>query len=563
MENQVKLLKFKYLNLIILLFTLSWSSAQAQDAAKIDSLRYLVETSKNDSVKVYLLVAISREYKTSDVFSSLQFAEQSVEVAEQSQNKNLQGYAYFNIGIVYFFQGVMEISIKFFYKYLEIQQELKNEKMIAFALVNLGAVHVNLKQYVQAKEHLERALEIFAKAGEDTTTDQAAEKLISIYNNLGVIASEQNQPDLAIDYYKRGTNIARRATNQEENLANLLNNLGNIYLKLGQYDEAFAYYSEAFEIRTANDDQFGLTASYLAMANYYKEIDEPVKALKHLYTGCVLAEKVGAISKLGSFYGAFYQYYNEKKEVDSALKYHILSAELNEKLNKEAAVKELTHLEITARYKENEKIIKLEQKRKELRYLLIGLTLCLTIAILSLLYFLTNSRNRRLKLEKENIRLNAINLELEKQNLQNELDLKNKELATNVMYQIQKNELIQDVMDELQKHGISESKQNQSWIYHIIRSLEKTKENTIWNEFEIRFQQVHNEFYNRLNQINQDLSPNDRRLCAFLRLNMTTKEIASITGQSARSIEVARTRLRKKLNLTNSETGLIEFLSNL
>ncbi len=559
----MKLLLILTLLIFVQIIAPSMVTISAQDLAKIDSLLYKIEATKDDSAWVYLNVAISREYLNTDVISSLNYGEKALTIAEKSNNKNLISYALFNLGICYFFQGVMEISIKYFYKYLEIQQELENEKMIAFALVNLGAVHVNLKQYNQAEEHLVRALEIFIKTGEDTITDQPTDKLISIYNNLGVVASEQNQPDLAIDYYKRGTIIARRATNQEENLANLLNNLGNIYLKLGQYEEAFIYYSEAFEIRAANDDQVGLTASYLSMANYFDEQNESQKALNYLYKGYALAEKVGSISKLADFYNALYQNYKEKKEADSALKYHILLAELNEKLNKEAALKELTHLEITARYKENEKLIQLEQKRKELRYLMIGLTLCLTIAILSLLYFLANSRNRRLTLEKENIRLTTKNLELEKTNLEGELDTRNKELATNVMYQIQKNELINSIVEKLQKHSTYDTKKYPSWVLEIVRDLEKTQDHKVWNEFELRFQQVHNDFYKRLNEINPELSPNERRLCAFLRLNMTTKEISSITGQSYRSIEVARTRLRKKLNLTNSETGLIEFLSTL
>lgn len=81
----------------------------------------------------------------------------------------------------------------------------------------------------------------------------------------------------------------------------------------------------------------------------------------------------------------------------------------------------------------------------------------------------------------------------------------------------------------------------------------------MWDEFELRFQGVHNEFYQKLQSINPELSTNERRLCAFLKLNMTTKEIASITHQSPRSIEVARTRLRKKLNLTNSDISLTDF----
>lgn len=557
----MKTLRFKYLIFTFLLLALNWSPVQSQNAIKIDSLRYLFETSKNDSVKVYLLVGISREYSTNDVLNSLQFAEQAVTIAEKSQNKNLLGYAYFNIGIVYFLQGVMEISIKYFYKYLEIQQELENEKMIAFALANIGAIQINLKQYAKAGEHFEEALEIFSKNEDGVIKEEPGPELISIYNNLGVVAREQNQPDLAIDYFKRGIIIARRVPEEEENLANLLNNLGNIYLKLDKPGEAFGHLKEALEIRAENDDKLGLTASYLVMSDYFQALNQPENALKYLYTGYALADKVGAISQLERFYNALYQYYKEKNAADSALKYHILLTEVNEKLNKEAAIKELTHLEITARFKENEKLFQLEQKRKELRYLMIGLTLCLTIAILGLLHFLAHGRNRRLRLEKENIRLTATNLELAKSKLETELDIKNKELATNVMYQIQKNEMIQDIVQKLHQFSLSAPKQNQQWIMEIVKNLEKTQEKTIWNEFEVRFQQVHNDFYDRLNEINPDLSPNERRLCSFLRLNMTTKEIASITGQSARSIEVARTRLRKKLNLTNSETGLIEFIS--
>jgi hypothetical protein len=253
-------------------------------------------------------------------------------------------------------------------------------------------------------------------------------------------------------------------------------------------------------------------------------------------------------------------YYQELQNADSALKYNILFTEYMEKLNEEATRKELAHLELASQLKEKEKIQQFEQKRKELLYLVAGLILTLTVAILSLLYFISYSRNRRLTLEKEIINLNSKNLKLEKESIENELDQKNKEMATNVMYQIQKNEMIHDIVEKLQKHSTTGIKQDDSWILEIIRDLEKTQEKSVWNEFEVRFQQVHNDFYKKLNDINPELSTNERRLCAFLKLNMTTKEISTITGQIPRSIDVARTRLRKKLNLTNSEVSLIEFL---
>ena len=60
-----------------------------------------------------------------------------------------------------------------------------------------------------------------------------------------------------------------------------------------------------------------------------------------------------------------------------------------------------------------------------------------------------------------------------------------------------------------------------------------------------------------------DLSPSEQRLCAFLRLNMSTKEISELTGQRISSLETARYRLRKKLGITNSHINLITFLNNI
>jgi DNA-binding CsgD family transcriptional regulator len=74
---------------------------------------------------------------------------------------------------------------------------------------------------------------------------------------------------------------------------------------------------------------------------------------------------------------------------------------------------------------------------------------------------------------------------------------------------------------------------------------------------------VHIEFYEKLQSKFPDLTTNERKLCAFLRLNMTTKEISAITNQSLNSIEMARHRLRKKLNIDNSQVNLTTFLMDL
>ena len=99
-------------------------------------------------------------------------------------------------------------------------------------------------------------------------------------------------------------------------------------------------------------------------------------------------------------------------------------------------------------------------------------------------------------------------------------------------------------------------------INKIITELQSYIDQDTWTEFEVRFQQVHNDFYTKLNEIHSDLTANEKKLCAFLRLNMTSKEIAEITFQSPDSLKTARYRLRKKLGLDREE-NLVAFLTKM
>ena len=83
-----------------------------------------------------------------------------------------------------------------------------------------------------------------------------------------------------------------------------------------------------------------------------------------------------------------------------------------------------------------------------------------------------------------------------------------------------------------------------------------------WDEFETHFNAVHPDFYKKLNERFPELTVNDRRLSAFLKLKLSTKNISSLTGQSIKSIEVARSRLRKKFNL-DREDNLFDVLERI
>ena len=203
-----------------------------------------------------------------------------------------------------------------------------------------------------------------------------------------------------------------------------------------------------------------------------------------------------------------------------------------------------------------------EQKRKETIDFWITAAAVLGLLVLILFYFLQRGKMMRHILEKKQNNLEVKSLELEKQNLERELEFRTKELATNVMYMARTSEFISRISEKLLKSKMYFTKDNQQVIHKIITELQTYIDQDTWTEFEIRFQQVHNDFYTSLNKYHPDLTANEKKLCAFLRLNMTTKEISAITYQSLNSIVVARSRLRKKLNIDRDE-NLVAYLENL
>lgn len=555
---------FRFFSMILLLLLLYEPNvSQAQTIPTPDSLLRVLEFARIDSVKIKALVGISRYFEPKDLSQSLHYAEAALELARQQTNEHWEAYALFNIGNVTFNIGLFDLSARYFNQYLEIQKAAKNENAASYALFNLGAIHLKLEHIEQAKNYYLNAIESIKVHSDNDSLQHTDRRLIFAYNNLGIIHRRLHEYEAAKDYFLRGISLSGNAQGEQSILSMLLNNLGSVYLDLKQTEEAFKVLTEALDIRLKTGDKSGEASSYRMLALYSKNLNELKKAEDLLKKGLNIARQTGNISLQADISESLFELYQEMNKADSALRYHILLKELTEKMNHEETLKELNQIELTAQFEKRELQRQALQQKRETRMLIISVLLILLIVIFGLLYFLSLSRMKRLRLEKENINLASKNLSLEKSSLESELEIKNKELATNVMYQIQKNELIRDIVQKLMRYSMQLRREDQHLMLDIIKGLERTQENTAWSEFELRFQQVHNEFYNKLNEINPELSPNDRRLCAFLRLNMTTKEIASITNQSVRSLEVARTRLRKKLNLTNSETGLIEFLSHL
>lgn len=138
---------------------------------------------------------------------------------------------------------------------------------------------------------------------------------------------------------------------------------------------------------------------------------------------------------------------------------------------------------------------------------------------------------------------------------------KDKELANTAINLVQKNKQLNKIKGELKKIQ-SELKEEliKSRLAMIIRKIEKeTNNDESWSIFETNFEQVHEDFLKRLRQLHPDISPKELKLSAYLRMNISSKEIAALMNISTRGVEISRYRLRKKFNLDRS-TNLIDYI---
>lgn len=155
--------------------------------------------------------------------------------------------------------------------------------------------------------------------------------------------------------------------------------------------------------------------------------------------------------------------------------------------------------------------------------------------------------------------------DLQNQQLNNMIEYRDRELVSNAMLLVKNNEANNKLLNNLKNLVSLINRQDDKivpTINSIITDYETQVNNNFWNEFEFRFKNVHKDFYDKLLEISPDLTPNEIKLAAFLRLNLSSKEISLITGQSIEGIKMGRYRLRKKLGIKDTE-NMITFLINL
>lgn len=169
----------------------------------------------------------------------------------------------------------------------------------------------------------------------------------------------------------------------------------------------------------------------------------------------------------------------------------------------------------------------------------------------------------RAELNEQKLTFEQENMAIIRENLETTINLKNAKVASNTVNLIHLNEILLSIKELI---GQMDKKNDPNVNFSLLTKINKLIDHELqgdkhWNEFEEIFNQLHDNFMQRLKMSYPELTPRDMRLCAYLRMNFNTKEIAPLLGISVRGVEDTRYRIRKKLQLP-SDANITEFILN-
>ena len=180
-------------------------------------------------------------------------------------------------------------------------------------------------------------------------------------------------------------------------------------------------------------------------------------------------------------------------------------------------------------------------------------------------YYLRKNRKEQLQIIiKNNRKAELIELENQKElikikneQLQNDVQSKNRELAIATMSTLKRNDFLNKIKKDLTEMGDHPKAEK------LIKKINKNlKKNDDWEFFEDAFNNADKDFFKEVKNKHPKLTNNDLKLCAFLRLNLSSKEIAPLLNISVHSVEIKRYRLRKKMNLTRNQR-IVDYIMTL
>ena len=467
---------------------------------------------------------------------------------------NLIGAEYEVLGSVYMDKGNYTLALNETLNALRFFEEVGDMVRKGDALLQFGQIEYKLGNFNASLAYEEEAFAIYRDEDDKVYQSYAA-------NHAGLAAEALGDMQKAEEYQRAAMTLAQEV-GVKSTLSTALRDLGRIYSKKGLLNDARTFLEESYKVSESTGIQLDIASSLKELAQVDYQSKEFSEALKKMDRVIEMAESIGAVSILG-------QSYKERSQIHESLgKYTNAIADLrtyqiiNDSIfnsRKSQQIEELKTIYETEKKEaeialQEEEINTLNAKAKvdQLTKGLYAGGMASALALSGLLVF-----GYRQKMKK-----NKIAREKQEEIYKQEIAHKKKELASQTLHLVQKNTFIQELMDNLENIKNSPEKFKMEFRRIVMLLKKENASDKDWEVFKTYFAEVHNDFDQKLKTIYQDISEKEIRLAAFLRMNLTTKEIAATLNVLPDSILKSKYRLKKKLGL-DKDMDLSNFLGSL
>ncbi|MCU0439834.1 MAG: tetratricopeptide repeat-containing sensor histidine kinase [Raineya sp.] len=350
---------------IVIVYLLAFNSSQAHPQDPVDSLKMLLKTHQPDTLRIKILNQLSFRISGNQSDLGIQYAQEALNISLKINYLSGISKSYNSLGICMRVKGDYVNSLDFFFKALQIDEKLYNDKETAKTLSGIGAVYVKLKNYDKGIAFFEQSLKL----------RQKAKDLLGVavcYTNLGDIYEKKGDYKKAIDYHYQSLEIEKRISPLDVHYS--LNSLGNVYFNIKDFTRAIQHYEEALTLRKSLKNKFIIAETSIALGRALTQTGRLDEAYGYLDEGLALAKTNQTKELEEKAYLYFSEYYEKRKSSDKALyyykKYSIINDSLyNSEINKQSSLFQNKYQEgkILAQDKENQ-ILKKNQDTQEHYY---------------------------------------------------------------------------------------------------------------------------------------------------------------------------------------------------
>lgn len=475
------------------------------------------------------------EYYESELFrfrSATEYREKALSIYRETGNAGKEASTEFKLGQINYYLGQYDKTLDFATHAYDYYRSQKDSTGMMDCMNLIGIVNLSCNEFNTAIDSFNECLEIAVQNADSSRFARALNNISAYQDNvLRDTAKARSLLRASMDICLKSRDTT--------SLFNVYSNLVSSYLKSSENDKAQAAlpYLESLcrDIRTTGIYHYLAGGCYYYNQEYDKAVDEFTQAAENLKQGDFPEQLMGVLNILSDTY---YRKGDAEKSIETLRQYQKLKDEF---INPGMYTKVF----------QKQKQIQEEQIRaKHLQETIVLLTISVISALLMIvvtvvLYIIYTRKMKAVKGKEDEIRSRKEILEIGRTQA------------------YRKDKIIEDAISRLRKVCAKEHDPvRKDEINAICNELSRSQEDSDeWKEIRDLIPDFNSENFQKLIHDFPNLSINERRLCAFLNKNMTTKEISDITHQSVHSITIARARLRHKLGLTGNSISIQEFLS--